>query len=344
MAPVGWGVIGCSDIVERRAGAAIASQPDSKLIAFHSRDRARAEEFAARFDAPTAYDDIDRLLGDDRIHIVYVANEVDRHAPLTIAAAQAGKHVLVEKPMALTRAECDAMISAAAEHGIHLSVAYYARFFEKAGAMKRVIDDGALGQVVRATITQLAYINPDPSNPKYWRVTGRGGGNVLADVGSHRLDLLAYWLGRPTRVAGLVDRLSMPYDAPDTETALVQFEGGAHATVLCSANVPRGVRPTAGPSSGAGQSSIELYGTKGALLTDPWSDAPVQVIGTDHPPLECTRPENAHFPMIDDFARAIAQGSAPRFTGTDGMWATAVIAGAAESAATGRFVTIPDAP
>jgi predicted dehydrogenase len=340
MKRIGWGVVGCSDIVERRAADAIRMQPASDLVAFHSRDRARAEAFAARYGAAAPYDDLDALLADDRIDVVYVATEVNRHAALTIAAAEAGKHVLVEKPMALDASECRAMIAAAERSGVRLSVAYYARFFEKSAAMKRVIDEGALGKVVRATITQISYVNPDPTNPKYWRVTDRGGGNVLADVGSHRLDLLAYWLGRPARVTGLASRLSMSYAAADTETALVEFATGAHVTVLANANVPRGIRRTAGPGDAEGQTSIEIYGTEGALLTDPWSDAPVQVAGTDRPPITCARPENAHAPMIDDFASAIAEGRAPRFSGVDGMWATAVIAGVYESARTGCFVDI----
>ena len=197
MGQVGWGVIGCSDIVERRAGEAIRQQGSSRLVAFHSRDLARAEAFATTFGAPTAYDDLDRLLGDERIDAVYIATEVDRHAPLTIAAAEAGKHILVEKPMALTGAECEEMIDAAARHGVRLAVAYYARFFQKAAVIHDLIAGGGLGRVVRATVTQIGYQNPDPADPKYWRVTGRGGGNILADVGSHRIDLLTYWLGPP---------------------------------------------------------------------------------------------------------------------------------------------------
>ncbi|HEX2514938.1 MAG TPA: Gfo/Idh/MocA family oxidoreductase [Chloroflexota bacterium] len=342
MGQVGWGVIGCSDIVERRAGEAIRQQGSSRLVAFHSRDLARAEAFATTFGAPTAYDDLDRLLGDERIDAVYIATEVDRHAPLTIAAAEAGKHILVEKPMALTGAECEEMIDAAARHGVRLAVAYYARFFQKAAVIHDLIAGGGLGRVVRATVTQIGYQNPDPADPKYWRVTGRGGGNILADVGSHRIDLLTFWLGPPRRVAGLADRLALPYPAPDTETALVQFAGGAHATVLANANVPRGARPTAGPGNPAGQTSIELYGTAGALFTDPWSDDPVEVVGAPSPPpaVRCARPQNAHGPLIDDFAEAIAGGRAPRFSGQDGAWATAVIDGARQSAASGRFVDI----
>lgn len=344
---IGWGVIGCSDIVERRAADAILQQPNSRIVAFHSRDLARAQSFAVRFSAPAAYDDLDALLADDRIHAVYVATEVDRHAEQTIAAGEAGKHVLVEKPMALSPTECQAMIDAAKRQNVNLAVAYYARFFEKAAAMKRVIEEGHLGKVVRATITQLSHANPDPTHPKYWRVTGRGGGNLLADVGSHRLDLLIYWLGRPSRVAGLADTLSMPYQAPDTETSLVQMASGAHVTVFASANMPRGIRPTAGPGSGEGQTSIEIYGTEGALLTDPWSDAPIQVLGpnadTFHP-ITCQRPANAHFPLIDDFAAAIAQQRPPRFPAIEALYTTAIIHATAEAARTGRFVDLSHLP
>ena len=190
MKTVGWGVIGCSDIVERRAGAAIAGQENSHLVAFHSRTKARAEAFAGRFGADAAYDDLEDLLSDRRIDVVYVATEVDRHADLTIAAVEAGKHVLVEKPMALDAQQCRSMIDAAERNGVRLSVAYYVRFFEKPEVMKELIDQGALGQIVRANVRVMYLYDPAPDNPKYWRVTARGGGNVLADVGSHRLDLL----------------------------------------------------------------------------------------------------------------------------------------------------------
>ena len=342
---ISWAIIGTSDIVSRRAAAAILQHPHSRIVAFHSRDLTRAKSFATKYGADSAYDDLDQLLGDDRIHAAYIATEVDRHAAQAIAAAQARKHVLVEKPMALTPDECRAMIDAARQNNVNLAVAYYARFFDKSAAMHRVIAEGHLGKVVRATITQLAYSNPDSTHPKYWRVTGRGGGNLLADVGSHRLDLLMYWLGRPTRVAGLADTLSMPYAAPDTETALVQFASGAHATVLASANIPRGIHETAGPSDPRGDTSIELYGTEGALLTDPWSDAPVQVLGPSasaFQPITCARPTNAHAPLMADFADAILEQRPPRFPPVEALWTTAVIHGAAQSAGTGRFVDVAE--
>jgi predicted dehydrogenase len=152
---------------------------------------------------------------------------------------------------------------------------------------------------------------------------------MIADVGSHRIDLLVHFLGRPARVLGLADRLTMDYEAADTETALVQFASGAHVTVLANTNVPHG-----------GATSLEIYGTKGALLTDPWSDEAVRVVGSDAVPIPADRAPNVHFPMIDDFARAIVEGRAPRFPAIEGLWTTAVIAGVYESARTGKAVEI----
>lgn len=334
MRRVGWGVFGCSDIVKRGTATAIVQQANSRLVAFHSRDESRGREFAVTYGADKVYTSVERMLVDPEIDIVYVATEVDRHASLTIAAANAGKHVLVEKPMALNTEECLQMIEACRRNGVHLAVAYYARFLPKAQAIRNLIQEGRLGTIVRANLSVVSYYNPDPADPKYWRVTGNGGGNVLADVGTHRLDMLTYFIGRPLRVVGLADRLTMGYEAADTETALVQFEQGVHVTVLANANVP-----ASGSTTG-----MELYGTRGSLLDEPWSKRPISIVGSDMEPFEVPVPESPRFPMIDDFAGAIAAGRAPRFNGVDGMWATAVVHGVYESLRTGRVLTIPPVP
>jgi len=330
METVGWGVIGCSDIVEKRAGAAIREQANSRLVAFLSRHEQRARVFADEFGADSAYDDVEAFLSDDRVDIVYVATEVDRHAELAVAAIEARKHVLVEKPMALTTEQCLSMIEAADRNRVRLAVAYYARFFDKARLMKQAIDDGELGQVVRGNIRLMRHYDPAPSDPKYWRVTARAGGNILADIGSHRLDLFVYFLGRPTKVCGFVDKLTMGYEAADTETGLVQFENGAHVTVLASANTPASDRST----------TMEIYGTRAAILMDPWSESALEIVGSERAPIAARPYGNSHTSVMDDFARAVAQGRPPRFAGVDGMWATAVIEAVYESARSGEGVSI----
>jgi predicted dehydrogenase len=123
----------------------------------------------------------------------------------------------------------------------------------------------------------------------------------------------------------------MDYAACDTETALVRFQNGAHVIATANANVR---------NPGKWPTSVEIYGTEGSLLTDPWSTEPVTIVGVDCEPIAVSTCDNTHLPMIDDFTKAVSEGRKPQFDGTDGMWATAIIAGAYESSETGQAVTI----
>ncbi len=331
MKRTGWAILGCSDIAWKRVAPGIRDGERGRLVAFHSRSAARAEGFARDLGAEYGSDSLARVLDDPRVEAVYVATEVERHRELTVAALAAGKHVLVEKPMALDADECRAMIAASERAGRYLSAAYYARHLPKAQVMERVIREGRLGQVVRVVIRNLGYYNPEPADPKYWRVAGRAGGNMLADVGSHRLDLAVYFLGPPARVAGMMDRLIMDHPACDTETALVRFRSGAHGVAMAGSNIP---------NAGSPGTTMEIYGTEGALLTDPWSPEPLVVLGREDPPVPAVLPGNVQLPLLEDFGAAVAEGRPPRFNGTDGMWATAILAAAYESARTGRTVEL----
>ncbi|QDU44001.1 Glucose--fructose oxidoreductase precursor [Symmachiella dynata] len=324
---VGWGIVGCSDIVRRRAADAILAQPDSHIAAFFSHSSALADEHAARYGG-RGYTNLDALLADEDVSIVYVASPVERHAPETIAAANAGKHVLVEKPMALTAAQCDAMIAAAQANSVHCAVAYYARWLPKVREMKRLLDEQALGTVVRAHVAQLSEFNPAADDPKIWRVRGRAGGGALADVGSHRLDLLHYLLGPPVAVWAACDKTTHPdWQSPDTETVFVRYASGTHLTLVCNWNTPHGVP------------AWELHGTQGSIVSDPWNAEPLTILGRDDfPVFESTYPDNAHFGVVHDFARADIENRPPEFPAEQGAWATRIIEAAQTASQTGRVV------
>lgn len=121
---LGWAISGTGDIINKAVAPAILEQGASELIGFYSRTAARAEEFARRFGAAQAWSDWEAMLRDPRVDVIYVGGEVSRHAPETVAAAAAGKHVVVEKPMALNAAECRRMVEACAAHHVGLAVAY----------------------------------------------------------------------------------------------------------------------------------------------------------------------------------------------------------------------------
>ncbi len=324
---LGWGIVGCSDIVRKRAAAAILAQPDSHIAAFYSHSQQLADEHAQKFGG-RGYAKLDELLADDAVSIVYVASPVERHAEETIAAAEAGKHVLVEKPMALTAQECDAMLAAASKQNVNCAVAYYSRWLPKVRRMKQLLNERALGNVVRAHVAQLSQFDPADDDPKIWRVQGRAGGGALADVGSHRLDLLQYLLGEPAAVWAACDNLTQSqWQSPDSETVFVRYACGAHLTLVCNWNTPHG------------QAAWELHGTRGSIVNDPWSALPLSVAGReDIEVFHSNYPDNAHLGVVNDFARAVIEHRPPEFPAEQGAWATRIIAAAQQSAKTGQVM------
>src|SRR3954453_20375818 len=127
--PVRWGLLGCGDIARKRVAGAIIDDPTSRLVAAGRRDPDRLGEFCQAFGVERGYTSDAELLADPEVDAVYVATPVRLHLPQTLAAAAVGKHVLVEKPMALSAAECDRMIEACRRAGVRLGVAYYRRFY-----------------------------------------------------------------------------------------------------------------------------------------------------------------------------------------------------------------------
>ena len=147
---LGWGVLGCGDITDKRGAPAIVAQADSRLVTFHSRTAALAEDFARRHGAPRWTTDRAELLADPEVTAVYVATEHHRHCEDVLAAAEAGKHVLCEKPMANSVAECRRMIDACRASGVALQVAYYRRYYPRMVRMRELLQAGAIGWRLRS--------------------------------------------------------------------------------------------------------------------------------------------------------------------------------------------------
>lgn len=149
---VRWGIIGAGDVCERKSGPPLYQVPRSQLRMVFRRDSSAALSFVERHGHGQVTASYERMLEDSEIDAVYVATPHHLHAEHTIAALEAGKHVLVEKPMALSTTECDAMVSAAAQAKRSLAVAYYRRGYPSVSLAKRTIADGVLGTPVRMAI------------------------------------------------------------------------------------------------------------------------------------------------------------------------------------------------
>ena len=217
---VRWGLIGAGDVVRKRVAAALRDAPGSALAAV-SRARADlAESSAKAFGAERWHARWEDLVRDPGIDAVYVATPVHLHAAQTIAAAEAGKHVLCEKPMAMDVAECDRMIAACRAHQVTLGVAYYRHFYPVVARVRALLAAGEVGQPVLAQIDAFERFNPQPHEERHWFVKrSEAGGGPMFDFGCHRLELLLSLFGPVRQTVGLTANVIFEREVEDTAVA-----------------------------------------------------------------------------------------------------------------------------
>jgi predicted dehydrogenase len=325
MTALRWGLIGCGDISRKRVAPALRDLPDCELVAV-SRGRAElAAEFAAEFGARRWHADWRDLVADEEVGAVYVATPVRLHAEQTVAAAEAGKHVLCEKPMALTTADCDRMIAACAANGVRLGVAYYRRFYPVVERVRALLASGAVGRPVVAQLNAFEWFDPAPTHPRRWLLDKQqAGGGPMLDFGSHRVEVLLNLFGTPRRVGGLSGNVHFEREVEDTATALFEFERGPHAvlTVTHAAREPR--------------DTLDIYGTEGSLHVPVLNAGQLRVKTRDgehdesHPPHP-----NLHQPLIEDFTRAVLERRDPVVNGAVGREVSRLLEEAYKTAVSG---------
>ncbi|HUT92104.1 MAG TPA: Gfo/Idh/MocA family oxidoreductase [Thermoguttaceae bacterium] len=328
---VNWAIVGLGDIVRKRVASAILQQPDSSLYACVTRDpHARNADLESL--APTrVYRNVDRMLADPNVHAVYLATPVHRHAPHAIAGLKAGKDVLVEKPMALDAARAGEMCRVARQTGRRLAVAYYRRFWSRFQLVQGMLEGGDFGQVISVRMALSSWYHPDRQTPGAWRTKRElSGGGVLADVGCHRLDLLAWWFDLPRRLVADVRTLTHDCEVEDSANVLMELAGGAQFTGSFHWN------------SKHRTDEIRILGTDAEASLYGGDDPEVVITrGRDTERRQLPRPENGHQPLVDDFARAVIEDRPPQFTGPDGMKATQIIEAIYRSSQRRTWVDIP---
>lgn len=327
---VRWALVGAGDLARKRLAAAIRSQPCSILHSLVSREpQARASELSVL--APEAvHARFEEMLEDEAVDAVYLATPVFLHAPQAIAAMEAGKDVLVEKPMALDLRQAREMCQAARARGRRLAVAYYRRFWPRFQLVKEMVDRGELGRPVLIRMALHSWYPGRGGEAGDWRIDpSKSGGGVLGDVGCHRLDLAAWWLGLPQKLVSQVLNRTHPYPAEDSVTALLEWNGGPAGTLSFQWN------------SRTWTDEIHLVGTEAKLTLHPCDGETVTVtVGREVEQCPVPKPENAHAPLVDDFARSIVEDRPPRFTGEDGLQATRIMDAIFRSARQGRWTAL----
>ena len=317
--PIRWGIIGCGDVVEHKSGPALIQAAGSSVVAVMRRDGVKAADFARRHGVPRWYDDADALLADPDVNAVYIATPPDSHADLTRRAAQAGLRVLVEKPMARTVGECEAMIAACDAAQVPLHVAYYRRFYPKFQAAKQLIDMGGIGKPVSLTLQMAKPKGPPLPGPLPWRLRPEiSGGGLFMDTGVHRLDIILYLLGDITDVRGLAANLSGAAPAEDSVAFAFRLVGsGALGTVTCHF----GLAPVR-------RDRLEVVGTDAVLLFDSFDDPFFTVQKSDGMTEQhaYADPSPVHLPLVEALLRVYDGESVPHVDGREGLKTSQIVA------------------
>lgn len=342
---VRWGVIGSGGIARRRTiPEGIVPANNAVLTAVFdpvpSANDAVAAEFGARACATLA-----DLLASDA-EAIYIASPPSVHCEQTLACAKAGKHVLSEKPLGMTVAEAEAMISACNQSGVRLGTAFMMRFLAQHQAALRLIQEGRLGRPVYGR-AQLSCWYPPMAGA--WRQDlASGGGGSLMDMGGHCIDLLEMFFGPVKSVACFTNRSVHSYTSEDSAVASLYFENGALGTVDTFFCMP----------DEASQNRLELYGSLGSILAKGTigqgaagdmiaflkegagaydaQQARAAGGGVEIVP----EPKNTYQAEIEEFSQAILDGRAPSNNARLGLQSQRVLAACYESAKTSKVVSL----
>lgn len=229
MKTIRWGIIGCGTVTEHKSGPAFQQVNQSSLTAVMRRDGEKAKDYAERHGVPRWYDRAEDLILDEEVDAVYIATPPSSHMKYTKMAAEAGKPVYVEKPMARNAEECRTMIEACEKNDVPLFVAYYRRSLPRFLKVKELIEKGRIGDIRFLTIQHTKKpVQKQEDGTWPWRVLPEeSGGGLLYDVGSHTLDLFDFLLGPLIEIKGAADNLAGTHPAEDTVSASWKFENGA---------------------------------------------------------------------------------------------------------------------
>jgi predicted dehydrogenase len=274
-----------------------------------SRARAElAESFAREFGARRWYSDWRELLLDHEIDAVYVATPVHLHAEQTIAAAEAGKHVLCEKPMSLNVADCDRMIAACRANNVKLGVAYYRHFYPAVRRVKELVDSGALGVPVVVQINAFEWFDPSPSDARAWLIDkNRSGGGPMFDFGCHRIEVMLDIFGDVKDVKSTMGNTFFDREVEDVATAVFQFEKGTCGTL------------TVAHAAREPQDTFDLFCSQGSIHIPVLNEGTMRVITSEGERLEThANAKNIHQPLIEDFANAVLTHREPLVRGEIG--------------------------
>ncbi len=343
------GIIGAGNIAQSSHIPSYLKQDDVELTAVCDIKLERAQEVAKKYGFKYAVQDYRDLLSIDEIDAVSICTWNNSHAPIAIAAANAGKHILCEKPMAMTVAEAEAMADAAAKSGKVFMMAFVNRFRADSKYLKALADEGRFGEIY---CSKAGWLRRRGTPLGWFTDTAKSGGGPVIDIGVHVIDLTWYLMGKPkpTRVSAQTyykigdyktkgvsrwvafDTDNLVFNTEDSAQAIIHFENGATMLFDVSWAI-----------NGEGSPDIycHLYGTKAGATLDP-----LKIYGEDGGYLSDAVPvlknENRFDNEIRHFLDCIKESKEPIATAEDGVLIQKILNGIYDSAKLGKEVSLVD--
>ncbi|MEA1910127.1 MAG: Gfo/Idh/MocA family oxidoreductase [Spirochaetota bacterium] len=315
MTEIKWGLIGCGDISQKRVAPGLRDAKSSKLISVNRSDFSKAESFAKEFGADKWIENWQDLITDTDINAVYIATPVFLHAEQTIAAAEAGKHILCEKSMAMNTAEADRMIDACKANNVKLGIAYYRNLYPAVQRIKEIINSGEIGNIVHIQSNNFENFNRQPGEARYWLLEKeKSGGGPMMDMGCHRIEVFVNIAGPVQQITAFNDNIAFKRDVEDSSMAHFRFENGATGLL------------TSSHAAGEPRDTLDIFGTEGSIHVSVLNDGTLTVVtGTGTRLEKHPNPANVHQPLIEDFIAAVLTDREPAVTGEMGREITRIL-------------------
>jgi UDP-N-acetyl-2-amino-2-deoxyglucuronate dehydrogenase len=344
----GFGIVGCG-LIARFHARAIQELPNAMLVAAQSRRPESAASLAATAPGCTPYTDLAEMLRRPDLDIVCICTPSGAHLEPALAAAAAGKHVVVEKPLEVTLERCDRLIDACDRAGVKLCTIFPSRFADANVALRQAVDAGRFGRLTLAETTCKWWRTQQYYDQGGWKGTqALDGGGALMNQAIHNVDLLLWLAGPVAEVAAFTATLAHErIEVEDTAAIALRFKNGALGSILAATSAFPGLAKT-----------IALHGARGSAVVEQedvliWSFDP-ELPADDELRRRFTKKVGAsggasdpaaisheyHRRQLADFVRALETGAAPRVDGREGRKAVELILAIYESAASGRVVAL----
>jgi predicted dehydrogenase len=346
---LGCAIVGCG-MIARFHARALAEVPGTKLVALISRNPANAQKMNQELGLSCdTYADLSSVLKRDDVHMVIITTASGAHAEPAVAAAEAGKHVVVEKPLEVTLERCDRIINACDRHGVKLCTIFPSRFHDANLTLKAAVDAGRFGRLTLGETTCKWWRSQQYYDEGGWKGTkALDGGGALMNQAIHNVDLLLWMMGQPTHISGFTATLAHErIEVEDTAVACLRFGSGALGVIQATTSVHPGLPKTIAVHGDRGSVVIEQ---EDVLRWDFVQEAPedkavrerfaqkVGASGGSSNPAAISH--QGHARQLADFVKAIETGGKPKVDGREGRKAVEVILAIYQSAATGKSVEL----